>query len=234
MSVTEFKRGVPTYKDKDDNEFGLLCETKEVCVTDNDGVSLEYKIQNLLSEINRLTSELQSCASEADLANYFPKSGGTINGSITIGEDSAEANRYFVMANNKRKVNMSLEKGGDFSLYDNTNSRHIIRSSANGTNTFNGTASGNLPLVGGVIGDGNDHYPLVIKGNDSKRVSIGFRDGSNNALGYLGMIGTDNLTFFTSDSKGLGAGNTILHTGNSAKVVVSETAPSDTSALWVW
>ena len=28
--------------------------------------------------------------------------------------------------------------------------------------------------------------------------------------------------------------NTVLHTGNSAKVVINETAPSDTSSLWVW
>lgn len=44
---------------------------------------------------------------------------------------------------------------------------------------------------------------------------------------YLPLTG-GNVTSLTI------ANNTALHTGNSAKVVINETAPSDTSALWVW
>jgi hypothetical protein len=44
---------------------------------------------------------------------------------------------------------------------------------------------------------------------------------------YLPLTG-GNVESLTIDN------NTALHTGISAKVVISETEPSDTSALWVW
>ena len=231
MSVTEFKRGVPTYKDKDDNEYGLLCETKEVCVTDNEGVSLEYKIQNLLSEISRLSSELQSCASDADLANYLPKSGGTINGDLSVGTNTTQDGRVSTLINALRKVSMLISGTGLFRLYDYTNSKYIIESKLDGTNTFNGTASGNLPLNGGGTVQANKAQPLIIKRTDTdSNVRIQF-DGPNGSMGSLGFLRADTPMFLPSS----GSGNKeLLHTGNSAKVVVSETAPSDTSALWVW
>lgn len=48
MSITKYERGIPTYKDDEGNEIGLICETKEKCITDDNGVSLESKLQQFI------------------------------------------------------------------------------------------------------------------------------------------------------------------------------------------
>lgn len=227
MSVTEFKRGVPTYKDKDDNEFGLLCETKEVCVTDNDGVSLEYKLQTLMQNIASLTSELQLCAKESDLSNYLPKSGGTINGNLRVGTSGLAR---FMLVNDYRSIYIQSHDNGIFQIYDVTNGKLIVESKADGTTTFNGTASGNLPLTGGSVK--NQAVTLVEFENTTSgaaRAMLGF-SGNGVLFGHLGFEGANNPVFRKTD----GNYYSFLHTANSTKVVVSQTAPSDTSALWVW
>lgn len=263
MSVTEFKRGVPTYKDKDDNEFGLLCETKEVCVTDNDGVSLEYKLQTLMQNINNIISGANQVGNAKNLdgheVEYFVNRTDVLTGSESILEKTKTLSygMWNFRFNNHDGTDLPnvYYANGCATVFVRTSSHITVvlwgsyynTASRIQSNYYNGVVwtgwkaeaidtdlANYLPLIGGVIGNGTDHYPLVIKGNDAKRATIGFRDNSNNTLGYLGFLNADNLVFFASDSKGLGNGNAILHTGNSAKVVVSETAPSDTSALWVW
>lgn len=230
MSVKNFKRGIPTYKDKDNNEFGLLCETKEVCVTDDDGVSLEHKLQNLLQSISDLTSELQSCAKKDDLLNYFPKSGGTVTGSITIETDSAKE-RGIIIGNSLRRSGLLTSDYGTITLYDATNRQAVFESSVDGKNTWNGTATGNLPLTGGKIAAAK-REPLTIENTTegASAVDIIFRiNGAN--MGQLGYNSAGEPYFYSNK---MSASYKFLHTGNSAKVVISETAPSDTSALWVW
>lgn len=52
----------------------------------------------------------------------------------------------------KRTVWAGTANGtGDFFIYDSTNSKSILRSNLDGTNTFNGLANGNLPLTGGKL-----------------------------------------------------------------------------------
>jgi len=82
---------------------------------------------------------------------------------------------------------------------------------------------------GGVIGDGKDHYPLVVKGNNgSRKAWIGFRDDTD--LGFLGMTGVNNPVFTKND---LVTSYSLHHDGNSAKVVQATSAPTDTTAVWV-
>lgn len=228
MSVTEFKRGVPTYKDKNDNEFGLLCETKEVCVTDNDGVSLEYKLQTLMQNVTNLTSELQSCAKASDLSNYLQKSGGTINGNVMVSKNGAGLVSVEDTANG-RQIGL-LTSGGKCGLYDYTNSKWIVENTASGTNTFNGTATGNLPLTGGTVAS-NTGTPFEIS-NTTEGANVAFTKYSagGKELGRMGYQGEGVPTIRVPNGKYY----QLLHTGNSEKVVVSQTAPSDTSALWVW
>ena len=55
----------------------------------------------------------------------------------------------------------------------------------------------------------------------------------DDAKGFLGFLGFENVhTPIFSDSNG--NPYPLHHDGNSAKVAIQSTAPSDTSALWVW
>lgn len=46
-----YARGIPTYKGENGQRIGLLCETKEVCITDDDGVRLSDKLQSMQQQI---------------------------------------------------------------------------------------------------------------------------------------------------------------------------------------
>lgn len=239
MSVTEFKRGVPTYKDKDNNEYGLLCETKEVCVTDNDGVSLEYKLQTLMQNVTTLMSELQSCAKASDLSNYFPNSGGTVNGNVEV-KSADLVERKIAVENSVRRLTLELGTDGSGYLWDGTNKKAVITSTKSGANTFNGVSSGNLPLKGGTVNgaltvsvENFTDLPAVQR-NTYGDSMIRFVNSSG-ALGRIGFNGTSRQVGAYLDDEGTNDKfMAFLHTGNSSKVVISETAPSDTSALWVW
>lgn len=77
MSVKGYKRGVPTYTDANGDKYGMFCETKEACVSDNEGITLEQK----LAAIN---SRLDGMATKQYLADgYLPLTGGNVD-SLTI------------------------------------------------------------------------------------------------------------------------------------------------------
>lgn len=84
---------------------------------------------------------------------------------------------------------------------------------ANATSATNLDLDKYLPLTGGVIGDTIDHFPLVIKGRDSGKSWIGFRDSTDANLGFLGMTGKDNPVFIEKDKE---TSHRLLHTGNMA------------------
>ena len=48
----EFTRGIPTYKGENGQTVGLLCETKEQCVTDDEGVRLSEKLASMQQQID--------------------------------------------------------------------------------------------------------------------------------------------------------------------------------------
>ena len=147
--------------------------------------------------------------------------GGTIDGNLVQSSNEAKA-RTHTLENSLRKVYRIVNTDGNYFEYDNTNGKVIYGSSPEGVNTFYGSAKtldGHgaeyfFPKSGGILGNGTDHYPLVIKGNDSKRALIGFRDANNATLGYLGIFGADNPVFAKSDSNGTSTSHTLLHTGN--------------------
>lgn len=72
--------------------------------------------------------------------------------------------------------------------------------------------------------------PLNLKGSPSHSLVRFLTSGGAN-LGCLGFNGSDDAVVVGYDGQTRGS---ILHTGNSAKVVINSTAPSDTSALWVY
>lgn len=94
---------------------------------------------------------------------------------------------------------------------------------------------GALPLAGGTAGElkvqAGKSYPLVIDNTNasSGMVMVDFQiNGAT--MGKLGFQGKSCLRFLDA-SNNL---REILHSGNSAKVIINETAPSDTSTLWVY
>lgn len=98
-----------------------------------------------------------SPVTDLDLANYLPKTGGT------IGNSSQTKSYGLGMLNSLRNIVFQLLETGAFRFYDVTNGKNVFVSALDGTNTFNGTASGNLPLTGGDI---NGDVRQVISTND--------------------------------------------------------------------
>ena len=151
--------------------------------------------------------------------DLFTTAGGTVTGDIT---QQTEGKRVMHnLKNDKRRVYQEITTDGTYYLFDDTNKTSIIRSELDGTARFVGTASGNLPLT-----DATATNFSVGKHNQMGFPAIRFIGN-----GYIGISNDGELRAYddTVKSKGI-----ILHTGNSAKVVVGETAPSDTSALWVY
>jgi len=158
-----------------------------------------------------------------------PTSGGVITGDLELASDNA-VNKIYRMRNAKRNIGFIVRDDGAHYVYDDTNFKMIYMSDPNGTNTWYGTASGNLPLAGGIIGNGvNSPYPLVIRG-DSTRSTIDYTDKDGITWGLFGFVGKDKPMFVTADRT---KGYELHHDGNSAKVHIGTTAPSDTSSLWI-
>lgn len=85
-----------------------------------------------------------------------------------------------------------------------------------------------LPKSGGTLGNGDSYQPLGINGRADGTYLEFFGNGTRyGRLGYYS--GAERFVLLDNQNQPYD----ILHTGNSAKVVVSETATTDTSALWV-
>ena len=165
-------------------------------------------------------------ATTADLAKYLPKTGGYLSGNLTVQKTDASEARYTVQ-NSLRTASLLANGSGELGLYDNALG-WIFKSLSSG-NTFNGTASGNLPLTGGRI-NGTGYFPLEVNGTSSNNENYIKFLSNGTVLGSLGFYGVYKPRFVATD----GVAYMLLHTGNSAKVVISQTAPSDTAALWVY
>ena len=191
----------------------------------------------------------QPLAKKADLANYLPLTDAKTNGTFIVGPNSTLGDNIakFYVKNSKRSVSYEVGADGQAWLWDYTNNKAIVTSKADGTNTFNGTATNANSVGGASLSDiqgwvGANYLPLsggIVSKNGTKVMGIHNTNsvytlfefyGSGSELGSIGCDGVDNLVFRTVAS---GTKN-VLHTGNSAKVAIQSTAPTDTSALWVW
>lgn len=168
--------------------------------------------------------------------DLFTTAGGTVNGNVRAVSEIAEA-RHFVVGNSLRKLSFGVRADGSAYIYDDTKWSIIldIPSDATKTKTFYGVASGNVPLNGGgeVTGTlkvkNTTEYPLKAENTNAKNVYTAYYGENGNWLGALGFS-----EYRPSYRTTGGDTHSLHHDGNSAKVVISETAPSDTSALWVY
>ena len=108
----------------------------------------------------------------ADFANFLKLSGGILALSGAI-EQSVSGNLYNIMKNQSRRINNAISSNGNYELYDSTNSKPIILSTVDGTNTFNGVANGNLPITGTYIGNGDATARNINVGGISRADGLG-------------------------------------------------------------
>lgn len=195
MDVSGYVRGVPTYEDLNGNTYGMLCETKEKCITDDSGVALDFKLEELRKQI---------------------ESSGR-NASTLEGHNAA----HFATAESVTNITDGTTQVGNSKTLDG----HGAEDFAPKTDLAN-----YLPLTGGTV-ESDTYNILGIKNKSANGDAFTRYENGSNVLGYLGINAVGTPTFKNGEQT---ANYELLHTGNSAKVVISETAPSDTTALWVW
>ena len=148
-------------------------------------------------------------------------SGGTVTGNITIQKTDASEARYMVQ-NSLRTASLLANGSGEVGLYDTAHG-FIFKSTADGTNTFNGTASGitsnKLSKALTVEDEKGTILELVATGGNNVYTRY---VGMSGALGFLGFVGADNPVLVGSDGATV---RKLHHDGNSAKVVVATTTP---------
>lgn len=164
-----------------------------------DGVELKRR-----SKYNGAWSRWVADVNALDLANYLPKTGGTVDGHLFVASSEA-VDRMIYLQNSVRSIFQKMHSNGLYQLYDKTNNKAIIESTANGTNTFNGTASGNLPMNGGGTVKKEGDTPLVVENTKA--------GNSYTYIGYKNSNGINYMGFNNGKPYVYGQGN-ILHTGN--------------------
>lgn len=169
-----------------------------------------------------------------ELAKYLPLTGGRIDGSVSLYiEDTSKYIAYYAV-NALRKFELGIATNGDIKFHDSTNGKTIINSKLDGTNTFNGTATGNLPSSGGTVKNLN-----VERNSDSLLVLKNTTEGATGAYTVLRAVGVDGEVYIGMDNGiprvgGKNGWGDILHTGNSAKVWTEASTPPDTSYVHIY
>lgn len=166
------------------------------------------------------------------LANYLPLDGTqSMTGNLTISVSSA-LSRQFTIGNSIRKIMLQVLDDGGARLYDYKNAKNVIHLPLDGSEyTFNGIASGNLPLTGGII-DSTLTTPLEINSKNDQTLSLMRFKKNGVSQGHIGFNGVDNPVFINGAGD---MGRSLLHKGNSNAILFTESAaaaPSDTTALW--
>lgn len=192
-------------------------------------------------------------ATTADLANYLPLSGGTLTGQLlkfyngysAIGTDETHVNvtSYNDKANTatSRRIMISNSKG-----VSDVGKAVVLRDTINGSITdYTLLHTGNYtnyalpksdPSVTGdlTVSRYNNGFSKFHKSHDNGTVDYGtiIHDETKDGTKVLLIVqANQNGAFFRDTS---GTTHTLLHTGNSAKVAIQESAPTDTTALWVY
>ena len=160
--------------------------------------------------------------------NCLSLTGGQVKGTFSVRSDTANA-IWTDINNTLRRVYQTIYSDGGYALVDGTNGKNIILSMLDGeNNTFYGHSSKDLPLDGGGMVSTDNTTPLRLKNNLGDNLSLQCL-GSSGTLGFFGFIGKDRPVFIGSDAATV---RDLLHTGNSAKVHIGTSVPSDTVSLW--
>ena len=223
-------------KNSNDEEYLVYPRTLIKCVTNENGDNFEDTMKDFVATeiadvIDGTTQVGNAKTLDGHGAEYFVNRTDVLTGSESVLEKAKTLSygMWNFRFNNHDGTDLpnAYYSNGCATVFVRTSSHITVvlwgsyygASSGMQTNHYNGVTwtgwIGEFTTAGGILGNGIDHFPLVIKGNDAKRALIGFRDANNATLGYLGIFGTDNPVFAKSDSNnGTSTSHTLLHTGN--------------------
>lgn len=88
METSGYARGIPTYTDPDGKRYGMLCETKEKCISDDSGVTLDTKLEEMQRQISEAAADKDASTLEGHGAEHFATAESVtdiINGTQTVG-----------------------------------------------------------------------------------------------------------------------------------------------------
>ena len=183
----------------------------------------------------------KTTATTADLANYFNRmTGDTIYGNSYVKSDGNDS-RQFGVENEVNYLHMGVTSDGAVYLQDKNS--NIITKYTNGATYFEGTASGNLPLSGGTVGDGVTIVPFKVAGTTEKAMTeyiingvskggLGFDVNGNPIAMYTGIdyyeiLTARNVGYYalpisggTVTSGSTNAPITVEHTGSATSVFI--------------
>lgn len=146
-------------------------------------------------------------ATTADLANYLPKTGGTIDGITTVKAENWIPFRVTNTDSNTACVQFNGKDGALGYLGVSEDKPRFVN--ANGSTSYDLLHSGNY----------TDYTVSKANGGTfDKNVHVNAQLSAN--IGEFGQLRC--------------SGGNVLHTSISAAVKIQESAPTDTSALWVW
>lgn len=173
----------------------------------------------------------------AEDVGALPITGGVVSGNIFAQSDTTDE-RVISVRNSLRKINFEVKQNGDFIIWDGTNVKTQMTLGIDGTNTFYGTASENLPLSGGAI-SGNlelvssDATVKIFRLSNSKRTInfVIYADGR-----FCIEDPKNNVTMFSSDADGKTFVKPIsgTYTGNGNKTVRTVTTNGLGNAVLIW
>lgn len=181
-------------------------------------------------------------ATTADLANYLPLTGGTVG----EGQNDSRPLKVYRYSNTNVGVQFISNDGILGSLGFLSKDKPVYVNSADNTSYelvhANNVGSYALPISGGKVngtikltmtGDEAHGYTQIYK-NNSATVDNGTYLQDITPSGekvWLGILAKNNEMQFRKTD---GTFSVLLHTGNSAKVAIQASAPTDTTALWVY
>lgn len=132
---------------------------------------------------------------------FFPSSGGTVNGNVTVKADDT-SQRIHALQNSERRVFQTIGTSGNYNLYDGTNNKAIIVSTADGTNAFNGNLS--TKPTGTYIGNGDATKRTINTGGNGIGVVISSVVGTTALITATGGIVSDGTTVKAIGSSNVG------------------------------
>lgn len=88
MEFTEYKRGVLGMKNPDGTSFGFLPETKEECITDDEGVVLSDKLANLKDDIDERFENFSKIPDGATYINFDESSDDEIIETLRVKDNN--------------------------------------------------------------------------------------------------------------------------------------------------
>lgn len=216
------------------------------------GFNNNYQIQRLVDDVGTIFERggyngsfeaWKTLATTADLANYLSKTGGTIAGDIQL--QIANNGSTVLKKNHSSTVDYGTElkdyagdgtvirlrlcaKDNRIDIVDTNDATRTLLHSGNYTD-YTIAKSGNSTVTGTVKFTGNgSNTPIEVNGTYTTDRSALIRYlYASTQLGYMGFDQDGKPTIINSGGKA-----ELLNTGNSAKVAIQESAPSDTTALW--